>query len=209
MTASVPARIRLVTPNLTCRIPHSALRILHFFRWAEVRRLSLQNERGGLLTVREPLDENPVSRVRFPLAKPRICGATCPSKTVQSRECKVESGCVWAVFILHSALLTRHFFWRAVEFGLSVKRDIASGFKPRPSRQYGWVPSSLLARQLFGSGRCTSVIEPVAQQRESIPCEWKDTGSSPVRNIEVVCPSNFPSHLPGMTGESRRLRFAP
>jgi len=35
--------------------------------------------KGWLLTVREPPGENPVMRVRVPLAKPRICGATCPS----------------------------------------------------------------------------------------------------------------------------------
>src|SRR5678816_123053 len=35
--------------------------------------------KGWLLTVREPPDASLVSRVRVPLAKPRICGATCPS----------------------------------------------------------------------------------------------------------------------------------
>lgn len=56
-------------------------------------------------------------------------------------------------------------FRRAVEHGLSVKREIASGFKSRPSRQHGWVSISLLACRLFGSGRCTSVIVLVAQSR--------------------------------------------
>src|SRR6185437_322041 len=43
---------------------------------------------GWLLTVREPPDESSVSRVRVPLAKPHICGATCPSDhpVVQLRE---------------------------------------------------------------------------------------------------------------------------
>jgi hypothetical protein len=45
-------------------------------------------KKGWLLTVREPLDESLAMRVRLPLAKPRICGATCPSDhpVVQLRE---------------------------------------------------------------------------------------------------------------------------
>ena len=44
--------------------------------------------KGWLLTVREPPDASPVWRVRVPLAKPRSCGATCPSDhpVVQLRE---------------------------------------------------------------------------------------------------------------------------
>ena len=72
-------------------------------------------------------------------------------------------------------------FRRAVEFGLSVKSERTSGFKPRPSRQYGWVPNSPLVRQQSGPGRCALVIEPVAQLRKSSPCQWEDAGSIPVR----------------------------
>src|SRR5512137_3052878 len=100
--------------------------------------------KGWLLTVREPPDASSVSRVRVPLAKPRICGATCPSDhpvvqlrantRVQPGKCGFDSD-------------RECQFRRAVEYGLSVKREIASGFKPRPSRQYSWVLSSLLARR--------------------------------------------------------------
>ena len=53
-------------------------------------------------------------------------------------------------------------FRRAVEFGLSVKREIASGFDPRPSHLFGWVPISLLARRLPGITSTTPYIHPVS-----------------------------------------------
>ena len=49
--------------------------------------------------------------------------------------------------------LSIEFFRRAVELGLSAKRETASGFKSRPSRQNGWVPSSSLVRLPFAMGR--------------------------------------------------------
>ena len=74
--------------------------------------------KGWLLTVREPPDESSVSRVRVPLAKPRICGATCPSDhpVVQLREnTRVQSG--RCGFDSHRECQFR----RAVEFGLSAR----------------------------------------------------------------------------------------
>jgi hypothetical protein len=50
-------------------------------------------------------------------------------------------------------------FRRAVEFGLSVKRETASGFKSRPSRHMAGFPTRLLSVVPFGMGRCASVIE--------------------------------------------------
>ncbi len=73
--------------------------------------------KGWLLTVREPPDESSVSRVRVPLAKPRICGATCPSDhhVVQLREnARVQPG--RCGFDSHQECQFR----RAVEFGLSA-----------------------------------------------------------------------------------------
>ena len=95
--------------------------------------------------MREPPDGSSVSRVRVPLAKPRICGATCPSDhpVVQLRENTwVQPG--RCGFDSHRECQFR----RAVEYGLSVKREIASGFEPRPSRQYGWVSISPLVRRI-------------------------------------------------------------
>jgi hypothetical protein len=45
-----------------------------------------------LLTVREPPDESSVMRVRVPLAKPRICGATCLSVLPAHSTCCVVFG---------------------------------------------------------------------------------------------------------------------
>ena len=42
-------------------------------------------------------------------------------------------------------LLSIESFGRAVEFGLSVKRETASGFKPRPSRPMAGFPTHLLS----------------------------------------------------------------
>src|SRR5512140_3788678 len=75
--AFVPVRIRLVTPISMRK---------HFDgpKFAGYR----TKTKGWLLTVREPPDTSLVSRVRVPLAKPRICGTTCPSDhpVVQLRE---------------------------------------------------------------------------------------------------------------------------
>ena len=62
--AFVPVRIRLVTPIFDGTIV------------AGYR----SKPKGWLLTVSEPPDASLVLRVRFPLAKPRICGATCLSR---------------------------------------------------------------------------------------------------------------------------------
>src|SRR5512135_3534210 len=113
--------------------------------------------KGWLLTVREPPDESSVSRVRVPLAKPRICGATCPSDhpVVQLRENTwVQPG--RCGFDSHRECQFR----RAVEHGLSVKREIASGFEPRPSRQYGWVSISPLVRRAIRKGPTECRLPP-------------------------------------------------
>ena len=102
--------------------------------------------KGWLLTVREPPDESSVSRVRVPLAKPRICGATCPSDhpVVQLREnARVQPG--RCGFDSHRECQFR----RAVEFGLSatVLTDQRVQIPPQPP--FGWVPNSLLARRFL------------------------------------------------------------
>ena len=63
----MPVRIRLVTPLAVRK---------HFDgpKFAGYR----SKTKGWLLTVREPPDESRVMRVQVPLAKPHICGATCP-----------------------------------------------------------------------------------------------------------------------------------
>jgi len=100
------------------------------FRWAEVHRLSLQTK-GWLLTVREPPDESSVLRVRVPLAKPRICGATCPSKAVHSVECKVKSAFLF--FILHSALLILHLNGGPLSLGYRLSEKSRAGSNPVPA----------------------------------------------------------------------------
>ena len=96
--------------------------------------------------MREPPDESSVPRVRVPLAKPRICGATCPSDhpVVQLREnARVQLG--RCGFDSHQECQFR----RAVEFGLSatVLTDQRVQIPPQPP--YGWVPKSLLARRFL------------------------------------------------------------
>ena len=61
--AFVPVRIRLVTP---------------IFDGPLVAGYRTKTK-GWLLTVREPPDASSVMRVRFPLAKPRVCDTTCLS----------------------------------------------------------------------------------------------------------------------------------
>ena len=94
------------------------------FRWAEVRRLSLQTE--GVVAHRE-----------------RAAGR--------------ESGVAGSSPACEAPYLRQHlsieFFRRAVELGLSAKRETASGFKSRPSHQNGWVPSSSLVRLASSTGR--------------------------------------------------------
>ena len=111
--------------------------------------------KGWLLTLREPPGVSPVSRVRVPLAKPRICGSTCPSYFAEAQpslragsEPHPPGGRSFALPCGQSRSSTarerpeefgrRGFdshrarqFRRAVEFGLSVKRQTASEFKPR------------------------------------------------------------------------------
>ena len=96
-----------------------ARRSLNQFRWAEVRGLSLQTE--GVVAHRER-------------AAGRESGVAGSSPTCEAPYLRQH--------------LSIEFFRRAVELGLSAKRETASGFKSRPSRQYGWVPSSLLVRRV-------------------------------------------------------------
>ena len=107
--------------------------------------------------MREPPGASPVLRVRVPLAKPRICGTTCPSESAERHQSfsanKPRPRIVQALPVRGYSrsstaieyprpLGRRGFdshrerqFRRAVEFGLSVKSERMSGFKPRAIRQ--------------------------------------------------------------------------
>ena len=138
-------------------------------------------KKGWLLTAREPLGESLAMRVRVPLAKPRICGATCPSDhpVVQLRENTwVQPG--RCGFDSHRECHLR----RAVEYGLSVKREIASGFEPRPSRNSGWVSiSPLVRRYLKGPTECRVTASAIWRRSSVVehPSPIREVaGSSPV-----------------------------
>jgi hypothetical protein len=73
-------------------------------------------------------------------------------------------------------------FRRAVEFGLSVKRETASTFKPCTIGQLMDSQLASLSVVSFGMGRCVlSLSNCVAQMRESISYKREDTGSIPVQ----------------------------
>src|SRR6266699_3377580 len=91
-----------------------------------------------------------------------------------------------ALYILHSTLIRR-----AVEFGLSVKRETASAFKPRTIGQPMDSHLASCPSFLFGLGRCALVIElgssncdRAARENEKMRVRF------PSRNIEATsCPS--------------------
>ncbi len=123
--------------------------------------------KGWLLTVREPPDESSVSRVQVPLAKPRICGAPCPSDhpVVQLRD--NAPGSVREMWVHYSSRQRTTYlghpsgkaweahshrecqFRRAVEFGLSATVLTDQRVRIPPQPPYGWVPNSLLARRFL------------------------------------------------------------
>ena len=82
-------------------------------------------------------------------------------------------------------------FRRAVEFGLSVKRETASAFKPRTIGQPMDSQLALCPSFLFWMGRCASVIKLGSSTAlEQLAKSEKMRVRLPSRNIEVVsCPS--------------------
>ncbi len=74
--------------------------------------------------------------------------------------------------------------------GYRLSEKSRAGSNPAPAA-YGWVSNSPLARRFFGAGRCTSFIEPVAQQRQSIPCNGKTRvrGPSGISKSSLARPS--------------------
>ena len=132
--------------------------------------------------MREPPDESSVSRVRVPLAKPRICGATCPSDhpVVQLREnARVQPG--RCGFDSHRECQFR----RAVEFGLSatVLTDQRVQIPPQPP--FGWVPNSLLARRFLYRAESRRLSNSMVECR---PLKPEAAGSTPAFDA-VSCPS--------------------
>ena len=99
-------------------------------------------------------------------------------------------------------------FRRAVEFGLSGIVPLLRDERVRPpcNRATDCFPSRSLSVVDLGPGRCTSVIEPVAQLRQSIPANGKMRVRFPSGNIEVVpCPSLHSNHF--STGRRIGLSF--
>src|ERR1043165_5399779 len=72
-------------------------------------------------------------------------------------------------------------FRRAVEFGLSVKRETASAFKPRTIGQPMDSQLASLSVVPFGWAAVLWLSNCVAQMRESVSYKREDTGSSPVQ----------------------------
>jgi hypothetical protein len=132
--------------------------------------------------VREPPDESSVSRVRVPLAKPRTCGATCPSDhpVVQLRENARAQPGRWG-FDSHRECQFR----RAVEFGLSatVLTDQRVQIPPQPP--FGWVPNSLLARRFLYRAESRRLSNSMVECR---PIKPEAAGSNPASDA-VSCPS--------------------
>jgi hypothetical protein len=104
------------------------------------------------------------------------------SPVVQLRKnTRRNSGDVGSIPIGRALAVCKH-FRRAVEFGLSVKRETASAFKPRT---IGQPMDSQLAScpsfSFFGWAAVLWLSNCVAQMRESVSCKREDTGSSPVQ----------------------------
>ena len=126
--------------------------------------------------MRESPDESP-GRVRVLQRRSPPCGTICPSFCrgvtfdacgserhprvgAQSLRCFADSPVVQlrkkARRTSGKCGLDSHrsrLFGRAVELGLSVKRETASGFAPPPQPPDGWVPNSSLVRLSFSTGR--------------------------------------------------------
>ena len=143
-------------------------------------------------------------RLVTPISMGRSCRLSLQNEGVvahRERAAGRESGVAGSSPACEAPYLRRHlsieFFRRAVEFGLSDKRRNRERVQIPPQPPI-WLGSQLAScPSLFGSGRCTSVIEPVAQLRQSTRVE---SGRLRVRfpsgNIEVVsCPIPFSSML--------------
>ena len=86
------------------------------------------------------------------------------------------------LYTLSSKLCTS--LGRAVEYGLSVKREIASGFEPRPSRHVAGLPTRLLSISLIEWADRMQVTASAIWRRSSVverPAPTREVaGSNPV-----------------------------
>ncbi len=141
--AFVPVRIRLVTP----------------FRWAEDDRLS-STIRRAYRPWRKPWRSGFDSRHGVP----PFDHATCPSDSAWNGNKTASAICAQSLrgFADSPVVQPRR------TPGVSPGDVGSSGFEPRPSRRLAGFPSRLLSVVFFGMGRCASVIELVAQLRQSI-----------------------------------------
>ena len=179
--------------------------------------------KGWLLTVREPPDASPVSRVRVPLAKPRICGATCPSDhpVVQLREnAQVQPGKCGFITIRDSEqLLWGNHLVRLGKpipigsvsldgpwsLGYRLSEKSRAGSNPAPAAM--WLGSHLHScPSALGGGPLDFDYRTGSSTASEHPLARDDTGSRPVRNIEVnSCPPIGPRVLRRVAGLGYRL----